>query len=168
MRNVGVAVVLVVIVLAAWTAYSYRAVSNVAVEDLRIVGASVIYSPGLVPVPRSLEILLELQVENPSPYGLRASDLEYELRVEGRSIGNGSAQGFLIEPGENIVRIPFLLDLTRSSNVIATIIAVVSKGYAEVEVRGKFTARAEIFGVTVPLQAPVTFEKKERVAISFR
>ncbi|MCX8196635.1 MAG: hypothetical protein N3F67_06160 [Acidilobaceae archaeon] len=139
--------------------FDYRDVTSVRVKELRVVDLNLI---GVILSPSQLELIVELQLENPSRYLLKASHVSLTLYVEGYLVGQFSVRDIEISPGESLLRLP--LRVPAASLALEVLRALLERGEAEVKVSAIVELPVVIFGIATPLLHSTKYEFVGRVA----
>ncbi len=104
---------------AASAAQSLK-VENVRLADL---GVDVEWKfkvgiPPVEPVIRKVNLKISMLLKNPTDYTLRVRELNYSLRLNGRSVASGRLEDVLIPPGEKTIDLPISIDLQEAISVV--------------------------------------------------
>ena len=138
--------------------FDYRDVTSVRVKELRVVDLNLI---GVILSPSQLELIVELKLENPSRYLLKASQVSLTLYVEGYLVGQFSVRDIEVSPGETSLRLP--LRVPTASLALEVLRALSERGEAEVKVSATVELPVVIFGITTPLLHSTKHESVGRV-----
>ncbi|MCX8165845.1 MAG: hypothetical protein N3D79_04590 [Acidilobaceae archaeon] len=139
--------------------FDYRDVTSVRVKELRVVDLNVI---GGIRSPSQLELIVELKLENPSRYLLKASQVSLTLYVKGYLVGQFSVRDIEVSPGETSLRLSLSVPTARS--LALEVLRILSeRGEVEVKVSATVELPVVIFGITTPLLHSTKHESVGRV-----
>lgn len=91
-----------------------------------------------------------LSVNNPNSLGITLSTLSFDVYYQNENnwvyLSHGEQSGIRIEPGENTVTIPLLI---QNKELLGSLLRLISQGEITLQIRG--TAKPEFFGVAPPI-----------------
>ena len=128
--------------------------------------------PPVDPYIERVNLDLELDLNNPTGYEMRIRDLNYEVRLNGRSIAKGHLEEARIRPGGSTVRALVSIDAGEAASaVFDAVVEALRKGKLGVvfhyEISGSGRVPVTVLGIEVPgMEVPLFFTKVGTYEIS--